>query len=305
MTSYRLHSKASWWTARGLQRPQIIANPELLNKYHGQQQQHSQQQWAQRAVASAGSVAVGRAGSAAVSSAGSSAEAGSAAAVGKGDSAAVGSGGLSSSRHAGSAAVAARAQQSPLTPPTGLAPFRTTITLTAGLGQLRPYDDNHRSFLANSGRTVNDLRLFGPTLAELFLCQPSSSIARLPAVDLHGSMAMLGHGSVNTSVTGTTCLPWAPGELVSTDLLAKVSWRASLYTPARRELLAGRYNLLAMGSRRAGVYRPARQEPMASRGMDCTHLLAMGSWRAGTDQLTGSPGQAGLDLLAKTSDEQV
>ncbi|PLW57850.1 hypothetical protein PCANC_01046 [Puccinia coronata f. sp. avenae] len=43
---------------------------------------------------------------------------------------------------------------SPSTPPTGLAPFRTTMILTAGLGQLRPYDDNHRYFLANSGRTA-------------------------------------------------------------------------------------------------------------------------------------------------------
>ncbi|PLW53060.1 hypothetical protein PCANC_10720 [Puccinia coronata f. sp. avenae] len=58
---------------------------------------------------------------------------------------------------------------SPSTPPTGLAPFRTTMILTAGLGQLRPYDDDHRYFLANSGRTVNNLRPFGPTPAELFI----------------------------------------------------------------------------------------------------------------------------------------
>jgi hypothetical protein len=122
----------------------------------------------------------------------------------------------------------------------------------------------------------------------------------VPAVDLHGSMAGLGHGSVNTSVTGcvgvdtpmtghghggvgtsmtghggvdtsmsthlltesswragTTCLPWAPGELVSTDLLVKRPWRAGVYCTY----------LLAMGSWQAGLYTSARHGLLASRSV--------------------------------------
>ncbi|PLW08984.1 hypothetical protein PCANC_21505 [Puccinia coronata f. sp. avenae] len=101
------------------------------------------------------------------------------------------------------------------------------------------------------------------------------NLMEVPAVDLHGSMAGLGHGSVNTSVTGcvgvdtpmtghghggvdtsmsthlltksswregTTCLPWAPGKLVSTDLLAKSPWQAGtdhLTNTARKSGLDG------------------------------------------------------------------
>ncbi|PLW46580.1 hypothetical protein PCASD_07418 [Puccinia coronata f. sp. avenae] len=56
--------------------------------------------------------------------------------------------------------------QAPSTPPTGLAPFRTTMIHTNGLGHLRQHDDNHLPSLGHLRPTDDDYRPFWPTPAE-------------------------------------------------------------------------------------------------------------------------------------------
>ncbi|PLW37551.1 hypothetical protein PCANC_15256 [Puccinia coronata f. sp. avenae] len=116
----------------------------------------------------------------------------------------------------------------------------------------------------------------------------------VPAVDLHGSMAGLGHGSVNTSVTGCvgvdTPMTGHGHGGVGTSMTGHGGVDTSMST-----------HLLTESSWRAGT----TCLPWAPGELVSTDLLVKSPWRAGTDHLTDSPGQAGLDLLAKTSGEQV